>query len=63
MQGLIVLCKVKESDNELFRACAITKSGSRSPVSNSFSFSMFSRMLSWKRAVVTEEDLMQSAIN
>ncbi len=54
------MLNAKESDKDLIRACAIlAKSGSRPPVSNSFNFS---RMLSWKRAVVTDEDLMQSGI-
>ncbi len=54
------MLKAKESDNDLIRAFAIlAKCGSRWPVSNSFNFS---RMLSWKRAVVTEEDLVQSGI-
>ena len=52
------MLKTDESDNDLIIACAtLAKSGSRSPVSNNFSVS---RMLSWERAVVTEEDLMQS---
>ncbi len=54
------MLKADESDNDLIRACAtLAKSGSRSPVSNSFSYS---RMLSWKMAVIREEDLMQSRI-
>ena len=53
------MLKADESDYDMIRACAtLAKSGSRSPVSNSFSFS---GMLSWKRAVVTE-DLMQSGM-
>ncbi len=44
--------KANESDNDLARACTISaKSGS-----DSF---RFSRMLSWKRAVFTDEDLMR----
>ncbi len=51
------MLKADESDNDLIRACAtLAKSGSRSPVSNSFSFSW---MLFWKKTVVTEEDLMR----
>ncbi len=42
-----------------YKCLQLQQSGSRLPVSNSFSYS---RMLSWKRAVVTEEDLMQSGI-
>ncbi len=54
------MLKADESDNDLIRACAaLAKYGSRSPVSNSFSFN---QMLSWKTVVVTEEDLMQAGI-
>ncbi len=54
------MLNANESDNDLIRVCAtLAKSGSRSPVSSSFNFS---RMLSWNRSDVTEENLMLSGI-
>ncbi len=52
------MLKAIESDNDLIKVCAtLAKSGSRSPVSNSFS-----RMHSCNRLDITEEELMLSGI-